>query len=145
MGAQGAMVGKAAIGTSRELREFETQDPWTADKARELGPGAPEEWVSEQNTPDLDRPPKISEQASKHLIELTDSIHLKETPFSEEQWSTIAENGDELITSVGTLSEAAHCFVAKSRYNRNPTTLTPGKLAIYQGRVRQELLDSRNL
>lgn len=83
------MVGKAATKSIKELREFEIQDPWTEEKAKELGSDALGEWIAEQNSHDLDIPPNISKRAGRDLCELVDSIPLNETPFSAEQWATL--------------------------------------------------------
>ena len=75
--------------------------------------------------PQMGTPPKMSTEAQKDLDNLANPAPLSDTPFSENQWIIIARNGDKLINSVGNMSDAAHCYVAKRREIRQPTTLTP--------------------
>ena len=138
-GAQGTMVGKASTKEGYQIREFPIQDPWARECARDIGPDAEKEWVLEQLSPLLGNPPSISHEAREQLIKLVQSVPLKDTPFTEGLWDIVATNGDTLITLIGNMTDAVHCFVSLWRKQMQPTTMTPSGLALFKNLVDEEL------
>ena len=140
-GVQGAMVGKAAIKESHQLRSLLIQDPWAYDSALEISPEAGDEWIAEQSSLPLDLPPRISPENESLVVKLVQSVPTSQSEFTEHEWGKIASMGDELISGIGNLKDAAHCYIDEWGKTRSPTTMTPTGLDIFNGHVGEGLLD----
>ena len=141
MGIEGAMVGRSALMSEYHLREFTIEKPWTEDLAKGLGAQAHEAWLSEQATPKLDEPPKLTTEQTLLLKQYLGCVPAEDSPFCWETWNRIAACGDLFILSVGCMYKSAHCYTSEWRSARAPTTLLPGCLDIFCGRVQPELLE----
>ena len=141
LGAQGTMVGKAAIKEGHQLRSLLAQDPWTCEAAGEVGPEARKEWIEGQNSPPppLDVIPRVSKISLGLVWELvpTSPNHLVE--FTEHERGSISNLGGGVISSVGSLKDSAHCYISEWRRTRKPTTATPEGMKVFKNHVGPEL------
>ena len=135
------MVGRASIKEGHLLRSLLVQEPWTEESADLMGPLAKDECLQEQSSPPLDKMPSISTQSIKLVGELVSSVPYPPADFSENEWGKIAQMGDALISSVGSLKDAAHCYIAKWREKRSPTAMTPQGIQIFKKHVEPGLFD----
>ena len=114
-----------------QLRGFQVKKPWTRELAESEGAEALESWEYEDSTPALDDPPPLNPAASEALDSLFLAIPAEGAPFDYALWQTIAELDDAYIKKVGDLFAAAHGYTAQWGKRRNPTTLTPQGLELF--------------
>ena len=68
----------------------------------------------------------------------------EEDPYNEHTWSEIAGKGDTFITSMGCIYQASHAYLQYWRVVREPTTLKPSGLKVFEGMVEPALLSFAN-
>ena len=141
LGVEGAIVGRSALLTDGQLREFSVEKPWAELAAREVGPEAHEAWTQGRFTPPLDNAPDMSSTQKVFLEDLMGKIPVESWEFPIRLWGEIEELGDVYIPSMGGLYSDAHGYLCYWRANRDPAALKLGNLAIFQDRVQPELLD----
>ena len=127
--------------TDHQLRSFNISKPWAKSAAQEHSTDAAAAWDLEQSTPQLDQMPVLPQGAEDALQALLQTIPAEETEFSYPLRNTIADKTDQFISKTGDLFLAAHAFTCSWRLNRNPTTLTPAGLSVFEGLVDTELYD----
>ena len=141
VGVEGTLVGRSMIPDEAQLRSFHIEKPWAKRAAEEVGQLAVLAWELENDTPPLDEPPKLSLSAQAALNDLLEVIPGPQAPFSMKVWQQIAARSDRLVGIVGDVFVASHAYLARWRATREPTTMTPGGLKVFQGLVEEELLD----
>ena len=124
---------------SRQLRILYIQEHRDEETALQYGPLASGEWLEERNAPPLDQMPEISGKSSDLVRELVASVPSAPTTFCESEWGRIAQMGDDAITSVGCLEEAAHCYIAEWHKSRKPTTMTAEGIRISENYANKDL------
>ena len=135
------MVGKAALKESHQLRSLLIQDHWAFEAAEMIGPSARDEWLEEHQSPDLDHPPLASDQSRQLVCDLFGSAPTAPAEFTEQEWGSLVNLGDGLISSIGNLSDAAHFYIAGWRRSRSPTTMTTHGMGISKWHVGASLYD----
>ena len=87
----------------------------------------------------MDEPPKLNKEAERaphHAMELVPG---EDAPFDYAVWGQIAGATDQLVSSAGSLSVAAHAYTARWRKTRQPTTLTPAGVEAFKDRVEHDV------
>ena len=72
---------------------------------------------------------------------MASSVPTRGSTFTEKKWGGIAQNGDKLISIIGNMTDAAHCYISLWRKERTPTTLTSKGSGIYKNLVGEELFN----
>ena len=108
---------------------------------KNLGAPTREEWLNEQNSPELDIPPSAPSESRKSISDLIGAIPSKTCPFNEHEWDRISTLGDRVISPTGSIEIAAHCFVAEWGATRNPTAMTPHGVEIFERKVESSLFE----
>ena len=90
----------------------------------------------------MDQPPSLSAASQENLTQLVGSIPPVLTPFDPHTWDRIATVGDGLVHSAGSLSTAAHAFVAEWRKTRNPANATPQSMELPKCRVHDDIFQT---
>ena len=140
LGVEGALVGCAMILDDSQLRPFHIKKPWAEALANEQGPTALESWSYESTTPPIDDHPTLSADADNALADLLDIIPPEDSPFDFGMWGEIAELTGGYVGKTGDLFGAAHAYMTKWRLARQPTTIQPAGLKVFDGIVEDELL-----
>ena len=141
LGVEGALVGRSMIPDEAQLRCFRIEKPWAKRAAEEVGQDAVMAWEQERDTPPLDEPPKLSQPAQVALGELFEVIPGPKEPCSMKKWQEIASRSDHLVGIVGDVFLASHAYMARWRATREPTTMAPAGLKVFQGLVGDEIFD----
>ena len=144
-GVEGAIVGKSLILSDVELRPFHIKSPWNEDAAHEHGIEAREAWMRERRTPLLDTPPTISKEAESSLEYALSLIPGDDSTFDYEVWTQVAHATDTLLRAAGGLSVAANAYACRWRSTRNPSTLTPAGVRVFEGLVGNAVLAYANV
>ena len=139
LGVEGTLVGRAMITTGRKLRNFNVLKPRTRSAALEHSAASLASWDYEHSTPPLGQSPTLPNGASEKLDQLFLTIPPEDTVFSYPLWGKIACETDDYVASTGDVSIASHAHTCGWRKRRNPTTLTPNGLSVFEGIVAPDL------
>ena len=135
------MFGKAALKESHQLRSLLIQDPWTFEAAEITGVSAMGEWLEEHQSHDLDIPPRVSDRSKILVGDLGSSVPTAPAEFTEQEWDMLSNICDGLISCIGHLSDAAHCYIDEWSRSRSTTTMTTQGVNVFKDHLGPSLYD----
>ena len=134
------MVGRSALLTDPELRESTIERPCGEQSEMEVGTEEQQAWASDHTSQPLDEPVNMTVHQRQLLISYLESVPPEEAEYSPQQWTLIAATWDQFIESMGCMYLAARAYIRHWGAVREPKTIKPGGLSVFEGMVSSELM-----